>query len=382
MSTEKKKVLVMADWFAPGFKAGGPIRSCVNFTQHLKNDLDIYVLTTDRDLNETQPYTGIEQNKWIRYDSGISVFYASPSWLSLNNIKKEIKKLQPALVYLNSMYSRFFSFYPLLLKRLGSIQSKFILSPRGMLKESAVQFGRFKKILFLKLFRLYGLHKNILFHCTDQTEVKDVKRYFGDVPTVLLSNLPAFQKPLVLPGGKTQNQLRILFVGRIHPIKNLDFLLKTLRPIDALVELTIIASLEDKEYWKKCEELISHLPSNIKINFKGEVPNEEVEKFLCTQDILALPTQGENFGHAIFESLIAGRPVVISDQTPWQGLAQWKAGWDISLNQPEKFTEVIKQFSHMSQEEMNEWCVGAWQFAKNYIEHSDLKKRYLEVFAS
>jgi glycosyltransferase involved in cell wall biosynthesis len=176
--------------------------------------------------------------------------------------------------------------------------------------------------------------------------------------------------------------LRILFVGRIHPIKNLDFLLKTLQPIDALVELTIIASLEDKEYWKKCEELISRLPSNIKINFKGEVPNEEVEKFLCMQDILALPTQGENFGHAIFESLIAGRPVVISDQTPWQGLAQWKAGWDISLNQPEKFTEVMKQFSHMNQEEMNEWCVGAWQFAKNYIEHSDLKKRYLEVFAS
>jgi glycosyltransferase involved in cell wall biosynthesis len=278
------------------------------------------------------------------------------------------------------MYSRFFSFYPLLLRRRGSVRSKFILSPRGMLKKSAVQFGRAKKTIFLKLFRLFGLHKNILFHCTDQTEVTDVKKYFGEVPTVLLSNFPSFQKSLVLPNGKSKNHLRILFVGRIHPIKNLDFLLKTLQPMESSVDLTIIASLEDKDYWKKCEELIRGLPPNIKIDFKGEVPNEEIEKILCKQDVLALPTQGENFGHAIFESLIAGRPVIISDQTPWQGLAQWKAGWDISLDHPEKFTDAFRQFSSMSNEELNEWCVGAWQFAHNYVERSDLKRKYLAVF--
>jgi glycosyltransferase involved in cell wall biosynthesis len=380
MSTEKKKVLVMADWFAPGFKAGGPIRSCVNFAQQLKDELDIYVLTSDRDLNDDSPYPGIQQNKWVTYNGGIKVFYASPSWLSFSNIKKEMKSLQPSMVYLNSMYSRFFSFYPLLLKRMGSIHSRFILSPRGMLKGSAVQFGKAKKKVFLKLFRFFGLHKNILFHCADPIEVQDVKRYFGEVTTVLLSNLPAFQKPLVLPGGKSKNHLRILFVGRIHPIKNLDFLLKALQPIGTPVDLTIIATVEDRDYWKKCEALISQLPGNIKINFKGEIPNEEIEKIICTQDIFALPTQGENFGHAIFESLIAGRPVVISDQTPWQGLAQWKAGWDISLSNPSKFTDVMRQFSGMNQEEINEWCMGAWQFAKNYIERSDLKKRYLEVF--
>ena len=112
----------------------------------------------------------------------------------------------------------------------------------------------------------------------------------------------------------------------------------------------------------------------------GEVPNDEIEQVLIAHDIFALPTKGENFGHAIFESLAAGRPVVISDQTPWQGLSQWKSGWDISLDNPAKFTEVIRQFSSMDQEQLNEWCVGAWQFSKNYIEHSDIKKRYLEVF--
>lgn len=52
----KRKVLVMVDWYAPGYKAGGPIRSAVNFADQLENELDVYVLTTDRDLNEPSPY--------------------------------------------------------------------------------------------------------------------------------------------------------------------------------------------------------------------------------------------------------------------------------------------------------------------------------------
>ena len=380
MSTEKKKVLLLADWFAPGYKAGGPIRSCVNFARHLKDDLDIYVLTTDRDLNESSPYKGIPQDKWIQWEENIKVFYASPHWLSYSNIKKEITALNPAFVYINSMYSRYFSLYPLMMKRGGKVQSKFILSPRGMLRESAIRFKKTKKIIFLKLFRLMGLHKQVLFHCTDAMEVDDVRKYFGAVPSILLSNLPKFQETLLLPAGKKEHELKILFVGRIHPIKNLHFLIDSLRPLQSNAELTIIATLEDQDYWQKCAELISQLPANIKIHFKGEVANEEINDIMVTQDIFALPTQGENFGHAIFEALCAGRPVVISDQTPWRGLAGWKAGWDLPLDQA-RFTKAFSQFSSMNQEELNEWCVGAWQFAHNYIEHSDLKRRYIEVFS-
>ena len=382
MSTEKKKVLVMADWFAPGFKAGGPIRSLVNFTQHLKGELDLYVLTTDRDLNETVPYKGIVQNTWTDFDAGIKIFYASPSWLSFANIKREINQLQPELIYLNSMYSRFFSLYPLLLKKMGGVKSKFVLSPRGMLRDTAVRFRRRKKLIFLNFFRMAGLQKDMVFHCTDDIEVNDVKKYFGEVPTVKFSNLPNFQKPLVLPSGKKKNSLKILYVGRIHPIKNLDFLLQVMQPLSVFVELTVIGNMEDKEFWKKCELLISKLPSNIKVNYRGEIPNEQIKEIILEHDIFALPTQGENFGHAIFEALSAGRPVVISDQTPWVRLSQWKAGWDISLKEPGRFTEALKLFSCMSQEELNEWCVGAWQFAHNYIAQSDLRKEYLGLFVT
>ena len=42
----KKKILVFVDWYLPGFKAGGPIRSCANLISHFSNEYDFFVLWT------------------------------------------------------------------------------------------------------------------------------------------------------------------------------------------------------------------------------------------------------------------------------------------------------------------------------------------------
>jgi len=367
----------MADWFEPGFKAGGPIRSCVNFAGNLKNDLEIFVLTTDRDLGDAEPYDGIPANKWIDYDSKVKVFYASPDWLSYKNIKKTIREIQPEAIYLNSMYSRFFSLYPLLMNP----KSKMVLAPRGMLKESAVRFKSNKKKLFLRLFRVLGLHKRVHFHCTDATEVNDVKKYFGNVSYTLLGNNPGVQRGLQLPTGKTPGSLKLIFIGRMHPIKNLHFLLELLRTVKQQVQLTVIAGLEDKGYWQQCQQLIKQLPANIKVNYLGELPHHELEQQLLTHHVFVLPTKGENFGHAIFEALAAGRPALISDQTPWRNLEQQKAGWDIPLDQPAKFAAIIEQAAAMSNEELNQWCTGAWNVCRQYLEKPGIKEQYIKLFS-
>lgn len=42
------KVLIFIDWFAPGYKAGGPITSNVNIVEHLSDKLDFYVITSSK----------------------------------------------------------------------------------------------------------------------------------------------------------------------------------------------------------------------------------------------------------------------------------------------------------------------------------------------
>jgi glycosyltransferase involved in cell wall biosynthesis len=175
-------------------------------------------------------------------------------------------------------------------------------------------------------------------------------------------------------------ELKMLFVGRIHPIKNLHLLLGILKKVKSSIELNIVAAIEDKDYWSQCEVLIKELPGNIRVNLLGEVPHVEIENLLDSNHLFVLPTSGENFGHAIFEALAAGRPVLISDQTPWKNLSQFKAGWDLDLKKMDRFVDIIERFASMSHEEFNEWCVGAWQYARHYLDQSNNIKRYLEFF--
>jgi len=62
----RPSLLICADWFAPGYRAGGPIRSVVNLTQLLAASCDVQVLTSCCDLGETRPYDGLAVNQWLQ----------------------------------------------------------------------------------------------------------------------------------------------------------------------------------------------------------------------------------------------------------------------------------------------------------------------------
>lgn len=380
LKNKRKKILVLADWYEPGFKAGGPIRSCVNFVHYMKDGYELFLLTADRDMGDNQPYEGIETDKWLDKD-GVAVFYASPGTLGWKNILGLIQEVNADFIYLNSMFSRYFSVYPLLMKRLGKINGQVVLAPRGMLKRSALHFKPAKKKLFLQLFKALQVPAHITFHATDTTEVKDIRLHFGDKAAVtLISNFPGFQKPLAPPPAKEPGMVKMIFVGRAHPIKNLHFLLESLRPLTQRIMLTIVAAIEDAGYWKSCSEIIASFPANISVQLMSDVPHHKLENILQQHHIFCLPTTGENFGHAIFEALSAGRPVLISDQTPWRNLEAQRAGWDLPLNHPAAFTAVIARAAAMEQDELLCWCKAAWQFSHDFICQSDVKQTYLKLF--
>lgn len=376
---QKKKILIFSDWFYPGYKAGGPIQSCRNFIASMEDQFELSLVTSDRDLGDTQPYPGIKVDTWNNYSTKTKVFYASA--LSVQQLLKLQQEVAADYIYLNSMFSVRFAVYPLLMKRAGKISATIVLSPRGMLKQSALQFSAWKKKIFLLLFRVLKVQKQIHFHATDATELADIKRIMGPSSVAaLIPNFPGVQKSFVAPSSKDEHSLSVIFVGRIHPIKNLDFLLKSFQAITAEVKLTIVAAKEDQQYWELCKGLIDALPPNIEVNMKGNVPHDELENILLQHHLFALPTAGENFGHAIFESLAAGRPVLISDQTPWKNLSLHKAGWDLPLNDMHAFTAVIERAAAMENDQYIHWCKGAWQYCYNFIENAGIKQQYIKLF--
>ncbi len=379
---KKHKLLILVDWFAPGYKAGGPIQSSVNLAIALKNDFEVFVLTSDTDHRETMPYPGIVPNKWTNdFDPQISVYYARKATLAAGQIKKEILSVNADFVYLNHMFSPMFVVYPLWLKYVGIIKSKVIVCPRGALYDSALSVKLYKKKPFLFVFKLLQISRKVTFHATNDREKTAILKYFPGSRVLIADNLPKTYQKEWVPIKKETGSMKCIFIARIVSIKNVYFLLDALSRVKCNVELSIVGPIEDQNYWNTCLQLISRLPENIKVNYKGSIQNALLAEIVNTHHVFALPTTGENFGHSIFEALLVGRPVLISDQTPWLNLPEHKAGWDLPLDAPEKFTSVIEEVCGWNQETFDEWSRSAWNYASRFISKPSLKSDYLELFS-
>ncbi len=164
--SEKKKILIFIDWFLPGYKAGGPIRSIANLIDNLHNYFDFKIICSDKDYLETEPYKKIEKNKWVNFKSKADVYYFSDKQLTKENLSKLINETKFDIAYINGIYSYYYSILPL--RVLKKSNKTIIIAARGMLSGQAFSSKQFKKRLFLNLAKLSGLYKNVRFQATGQ----------------------------------------------------------------------------------------------------------------------------------------------------------------------------------------------------------------------
>jgi glycosyltransferase involved in cell wall biosynthesis len=379
----KKKLLLLTDWYEPGFKAGGPIQSCRNFIAAMFEEFEISVLTSDRDLGETHAYPGIQANQWIPRAPGISVYYADISRLDKKKLSGLIQTLNPDFIYLNSMYSYRFSVLPLLFSWRNKIAATVVLAPRGMLQAGAMQFKTAKKKLFISLLNFMGVPRKIRFHATDEQEKNDILQYFPKAENV--AEISNFSSPLPLNLKnieKIPGILRAVYISRIIPKKNIIFFLQVLKklPDDIRLDFNIYGEVEDMSYWEQAKQIIRSLPSHVSVKDHGALPHEQVNETLEANHIFVLPSLGENFGHAIFESWSAARPCMISDKTPWHHLNKQLTGWDLSLENELSWLNALIEAGNWDQSAFNSWCRKSREFAARHVEQFNLKQAYLELF--
>ncbi len=375
-------LLFLTDFYPPGFSSGGPSRSCYNLSVGLGSIVPVQVLTRDRDLGSRQSYPEVRTNEWIAFAPGVEVCYLSPTKQDFWAILQKLQKSSGSVLYLNSMFSVPFTIYPLLAHWLRLIQGRVILAPRGMLKASALQFKSRKKKLFLAVFKALGWHRFITFHASSVAEAADIQTVFG--PKTRVFTCPPVPE-LGLIGNRIQqpklaNITRFCIIGRVHPIKNIHKALELLACVENRVHVDIVGLIENTDYYAHCQSILAGLPDVVQVHCHGALPRVETLAILQQTDFFYLLTQGENFGHAIFEALALGKPGIISDQTPWQMLAQKKAGWDLPLEQDLGIQEVLKQAIKMEDKTYQIWSSGAFALAQAYVAESDWLECYKRLF--
>jgi glycosyltransferase involved in cell wall biosynthesis len=380
----KKKILVSIDWFLPGYKAGGPIRSCANIISRLRDEFDFYVITSDTDFSETKPYPNITPNQWNKLDDGTPVYYFSKDQLHEKQMTRVICDLAPDILYMNSFFSRKFTLLPMRITRRHLPQTNLIVAPRGMLGKGALSIKPLKKQLFIWFAKLTELYASVKWHASTEQEAKEIRDVFGKYTTVHVAlNLSALRSIHLTEKQKNTGELNLIFFSRISRKKNLHLALNALNFIKGVgkIHLDIFGTLEDHDYWTECSQLIKNIPQQFSAEYKGVIKSSEAEKAFSECHFFILPTMHENYGHSIVESLAFGVPVIISDQTPWHNLEERRSGWDIPLGDTQKLISVLEDALKMDAHTYRQWQQGAIAHAKEILDDRNALQQNRNLFS-
>ncbi len=160
----------------------------------------------------------------------------------------------------------------------------------------------------------------------------------------------------------------MVFVSRVSPKKNLYELIDAMAGLPGAVTLDVYGPVDDARYFASCRALVAQHGLYARVRFHGGVHPARVGAVLVEHDVFVLPTKGENFGHAIYEALAHGVPVVLSDRTPWRGLWQDRAGVDVDLAQPDVLRHALARFVEMDDGALAEFRAGAEAVARRYVD--------------
>ena len=353
-------ILIFTNYYLPGYRGGGPIRTIANLVETLGDEFAFYIVTMDRDLGDLCAYDSIAVDNWNQIGKA-HVYYASPLTRSLRNIVRLMRNTPHDVLYLNSFFNTKFTLTPLIAHKLKMVQNKpVVLAPRGEFSEGAFKLKRWKKTPFTRLVRWLGIYDDVIWHASTPYELAEIQRFMK----VQSSRIRIACNIAVAPdkvafhaepqkadqmGPITAKGLRICFLSRISPKKNLDFALRVLAQTRSSIQFHIYGPKESPAYWQECEVLISQLPPNVQVSYGGSVHNSQVCTTIAKYDLFFVPSRGENFGHVFIEALSVGVPILVSDQTPWRNLKAQNLGWDISLTQPVDFVSAVEEAAQFDQ---------------------------------
>ncbi len=389
---KKPTVLTFNKFYLPGYRAGGPIRTLSNMVDRLGKEINFCIVTLDRDSRSNQPYGDILHREWNTVGHA-QVMYFNPRGISIRQLVKFFNEIGPDVIYLNSFFDNNFTQRILWARRLGLLDKvvPIILAPRGEFSSGALGLKQIKKKIYLSFVKIIGLYSDLVWHVSSKHEQKDLLQTLDFVCLtdvhIAMNLAPVEEQELIKRTMRSNEEpLRVCFLSRISPMKNLNFALKVLAQVVSPVVFTIYGPKEVVSYWEECNSLIASLPANIKVNYLGEIQPHAVKQTLAHHDLFFLPTRGENYGHVIHEALAAGLPVLISDQTPWGETQKREVGWVFPLSSLNPFIELIEEACNWTFEQHEQIAHRAQLFATekatdthNLTDNRDL---FLNVIAS
>ena len=369
---------------------GGPSQMVLGLSSALAaQGVEVTVLTTDSNGDTGQPPLDVPLDKPVEQDGyQVRYFRCSPfrrykfsldllRWLWLRAGEFDV-------AHIHALFS------PVSTAAAAIARHKnlpYILRPLGTLDPADLQKKRQLKQIYAALWERSNLAGAAGIHFTSAQEAKISER-FGIQTQDLVIPLGVTPLPMPHPGearrqlGILDNQPLLLFMSRIDPKKGLNLLIPALERL--LVGATHESPLphesslpdfhfvlagtnpQDPDYESQIAQQIKASPLSSCTTITGFVTGQLKAALLQDADLFVLPSYYENFGIAVAEAMVAGTPVVISDQVHiWEEVKSTQAGWVCACD-VDALTQCLRESLQDAGERQRRGMKGQEYALKNY----------------
>ncbi len=352
---------------------GGPAKSIPNLLYTMqKRDIKQYLVSCRLHSNETNELIvkyGLDHVTVQQF--GLKSIRYSPNLKSV--VRQLIKKSSNAILHVHNLWN----YVPYAAWQLhNEIGCQFVISPRGGLFPWCLEIGKIRKNVAMAIFQRRMLQSAACIHVTSIEEYQTVKKLGFTNPVELVPNeinlkefdqLPQRNKALQNLGLKT-NKKYILFMSRIDRKKGLDILLRAYSRLYNLHldwNVIIAGPIQDANYWKECQKIISTHNLMKRIHHVGMVKSNMRMNVFSSADLFALPSHSENFGVVILEALAAGLPVLTTFNTPWSEISKLEAG-AVSSTDVDEISERLGEMMRASDTKRLQMSEAAKKISASY----------------
>jgi len=379
-------VALVVKSFPPAFRSGGPARSAAALASLLSDHFDVRVITSLDDNGYDLRADGVPEDQWVTREGVPAIAFAKDRWSGLR-VVREVRRLRPSVLHLNSLFNPSYSLAPLLARRVGVVRPRrTVLAPRGELAAGALDLKQRKKRAVLWVLQHFGLTRGVVWHATSAEEEVDIHRVFGSSAEVRLAPVvrqiePAAAKAVDRASAAGARPLEVVLLSKIDPMKNIETAITVIAAARTDAVLTVAGPVKDDAYWRECLLAVEEAGLADRFRYVGPVSPDEVVEFLRGFDLFLLPTLGENFGHVVLEALSAGVPVLLSDRTPWTDVVRGGPGWALPLSDVGAFSRVVEEFADLTPSERSSMAEAASRAAVTYMADDENRRLNLELFA-
>lgn len=232
-----------------------------------------------------------------------------------------------------------------------SSRTPYIISAHGMLERWALQHKRIKKALYATMVEVDNLRRATCLRALTADEAHDYRRIGLLTPLAIVPG--AVKLPECVDRQLFQNAFPdlfnkriVIFLGRLHPKKGLDMLVRAWANTgDSVRDAHLLVAGPDSDGLRLAlERMAGELGVARSVTFAGMMNASMKWSALANSSLFVLPSFSEGFSVAVLEAMGTGLPVVVSDACHFPEIAQKDCGWVIEPNQKALEHALVEYF--------------------------------------